>query len=118
MLAAELRDDAGLLDTNPRPPGSARVPSELQIDAKAFSNSLLSCSTSPGSHKRAFAPRLSSGFIEDALVVGLVGGDDIVGAEVFLGVDAGGFAHFAAAVGAGQEFDGVTRRFLYISGFD
>ncbi len=30
-----------------------------------------------------------SGFVEDAFVVGLVGGDDVVGAELFLGVDAG-----------------------------
>src|SRR5207302_1997323 len=42
----------------------------------------------------------------------------VVGAEVFLGVDAGGFAHFAAAVGAGQNFDGVARGFLHVAGFD
>ncbi len=30
-----------------------------------------------------------SGFFEDAFVVALVGGDDVVGAVVFLGVDAG-----------------------------
>jgi hypothetical protein len=30
-----------------------------------------------------------SGFVEDALVVGFVGGDDVVGAEFLLGVDAG-----------------------------
>src|SRR5882724_1473129 len=59
----------------------------------------------------------NSGFGEDALVVVLVGGDDVVGAEVFLGVDAGGFAHFAAAVGAGENFDGVARGFLHIAGF-
>src|SRR5713226_2472431 len=57
------------------------------------------------------------GFAEDALVVGLVGGDDVVGAEFFLGVDAGDFAHFAAAVGAGQDFDGVAGGFLHIAGF-
>ncbi len=51
-----------------------------------------------------------SGFVEDALVVGLVGGDDVVGAEVFLGVDAGGLAHFAAAVGAGSQMEQATRR--------
>jgi len=31
-----------------------------------------------------------SGFGEDALVVVFVGGDDVVGAEFFLGVEAGG----------------------------
>ena len=41
-----------------------------------------------------------SGFSEDALVVGLVGGDDVVGAEIFLGAAAGDFAHFPAAPGA------------------
>src|SRR5258708_40209879 len=56
------------------------------------------------------------GFLEDALVVGFVGGDDVVGAEFFLGVEAGDFAHFAAAVGAGQDFDGVARGFLHIAG--
>jgi hypothetical protein len=30
-------------------------------------------------------------------------GDGVVGAEIFLGVDAGDFAYFAAAVDAGQE---------------
>src|SRR5713226_10502404 len=35
-----------------------------------------------------------SGFGEDASVVVFVGGDDVVGAEFFLGVDAGGLAHF------------------------
>jgi hypothetical protein len=35
----------------------------------------------------------SSGFGEDAIVVVSVGGDNVVGAEVFLGVDAGGFAN-------------------------
>jgi hypothetical protein len=44
----------------------------------------------------------------DTLVVGFVGGDGVVGAEFFLGVEAGDFAHFAAAVGAGQDFDGVA----------
>jgi len=29
-----------------------------------------------------------------------VGGDDVVGAESFLGVEAGDFAHFAVGVGA------------------
>src|SRR6267378_6700671 len=57
-----------------------------------------------------------SGFGEDALVVVFVGRDDVVGAEVFLGVDAGDFAHFAAAVGAGQDFDGVACRLLHITG--
>jgi len=40
-----------------------------------------------------------SGLVEDGFVVTLVGGDDVVRAESFLGVDAGDFAHFAAAVG-------------------
>ena len=35
-----------------------------------------------------------SGFGEDALVIGLVDGDDVVGAEFFAGVDASDFAHF------------------------
>jgi hypothetical protein len=30
-----------------------------------------------------------SGFVEDALVVVFVGGDDVVGVEFFLGVEAG-----------------------------
>src|SRR6266849_2067421 len=42
-----------------------------------------------------------SGFVEDALVVVFVGGDDVVGAEFLFGVETGSFAHFAAAVGAG-----------------
>jgi hypothetical protein len=33
-------------------------------------------------------------------------------------VEAGDFAHFAAAVGAGQEFDGVARGSSYVAGFD
>jgi hypothetical protein len=40
-----------------------------------------------------------SGLFQDAAVVGFVGGDDVVGAEFFLGVKAGGAAHFTAAVG-------------------
>src|SRR5216684_8389820 len=60
----------------------------------------------------------SSGFGEEALVVVFVGGDDVVGAEVFLGVEAGSFAHCAATVGAGEDFDGVARGFLHIAGFD
>ena len=51
-----------------------------------------------------------SGFREDAFVVGLVDGDDVAGAKLFLGVGAGSLAHFAAAVRAGQNFDGVARR--------
>ncbi len=39
-----------------------------------------------------------SRFGEDAFVVGLVDGDDVVGAEFFLGVNAGHLTHFAAAV--------------------
>src|SRR5260370_36120054 len=56
-----------------------------------------------------------AGFVEDALVIGFVGGDDVVGAEVFLGMDASGFAHFAATVGAGQDFNGVAGGFLHIT---
>src|SRR6266481_7019229 len=68
-----------------------------------------------------FAPRTVSrnrwsGFVEDALVVGFVGGDDVVSAEFFLGVDAGDFAHFAAAVGARQDFDGIAGGFLHVAG--
>ena len=62
-------------------------------------------------------PNHGSGFLEDALVVGFVGGDYVVGAEIFLGVEAGGFAHFAAAVGAGQNFDGIARGLLHVTGF-
>jgi hypothetical protein len=54
-----------------------------------------------------------SGFFEDAFVVVFVGGDDVVGAEFVLGVEAGEFAHFAAAVGAGQDFDGVAGAWHY-----
>src|SRR5712692_11389399 len=58
-----------------------------------------------------------SGFGEDTFVVALVGGDDVVGAVVFLGVDAGDFAYFAAAVGARQDFDGVARGPFHVAGF-
>ena len=58
-----------------------------------------------------------SGFVEDAFVVAFVGGNDVVGAVIFLGVEAGDFAHFAAAVGAGQDFDGVAGGSLHIAGF-
>jgi hypothetical protein len=51
-----------------------------------------------------------SGFVEDALVVALIGGDDVVGAVVFLGVEAGDLAHFAAAVGAGSQMEQATPR--------
>jgi hypothetical protein len=37
----------------------------------------------------AYDPAPTSGFFEDALVVVFVGGDDVVGAEIVLGVDAG-----------------------------
>jgi hypothetical protein len=57
-----------------------------------------------------------TGFGEDALVAGLVGGDDVVGAEFLFGVDAGSFAHFATAVGAGQEFDDVAGGFFQVAG--
>jgi hypothetical protein len=58
-----------------------------------------------------------SRFFEDAFVVRLVGGDDVVGGVVFLGIEAGDLAHFAAAVGAGQDFDGVAGGFLHVSWF-
>jgi len=57
------------------------------------------------------------GGFQDALVVALVLGDYVVGAKLFLGVDAGTLAHFAAAIGARQDFDGVAAGFLYIAGF-
>src|SRR5260370_620623 len=57
-----------------------------------------------------------SGFVEDALVIGVVGGDDVVGAEFFLGVDGSGLTHGAAAVGAGEDFDSVAGGFLHITG--
>src|SRR5260370_34743788 len=65
---------------------------------------------------RVKASTQRSGFAEDALVVGFVGGDDVVGAEFLFGVEASGFTHFAAAVGARQDFDGVPRSFLNITG--
>jgi len=51
------------------------------------------------------------GFVEDALVVVFVGGDGVVGAEIFLGFDAGDFAHLAAGlVGSpGHRSVGGTR---------
>src|SRR5439155_24483192 len=61
------------------------------------------------------APQASyscSRFGKDALVVGLVGGDDVVGAEFFLGVNAGRFAHVATAVRAWKNLDGVACRRL------
>src|SRR5258708_35465669 len=63
---------------------------------------------------RASTP--GSGFVEDALVIGFVGGADGVGAEFFLGVDASGLTHGAAAVGAGDGFDRVACCVLYITG--
>src|SRR5579864_7093925 len=59
----------------------------------------------------------SGGLFEDAAVVGFVGGNDVVGTEFFLGVNAGDLAHFAAAVGAGENFDGVVGGGLYVAGF-
>src|SRR5271163_2118237 len=58
------------------------------------------------------------GLFQYAAVVGFVGGDYVVGAEFFLGVEAGGVAHFAAAVGAGENFDGVGGGGLYVARFD
>ena len=55
---------------------------------------------------------------QDAAVVGFVGRDDVVGAEFFLGVEAGDFAHFAAAVGAGENFDGIGGGGFDVAGFD
>ena len=46
----------------------------------------------------ARATYLSSRFGEDAFVVPFVDRDDVIGAEFFLGVDAGDLAHFAATV--------------------
>src|SRR5260370_41484881 len=64
---------------------------------------------------RVKASTQRSGFAEDALVVGFVGGDDVVGAEFLFGVDGGGLGHFAGAVGAGQDFNGVAGGFLHIT---
>jgi hypothetical protein len=47
---------------------------------------------------RALAGHSHSRFGEDAFVVSLVDGDDVVGAEFFLGVNPGDLAHFAATV--------------------
>jgi hypothetical protein len=44
---------------------------------------------------RGTRPRWASGFVEDALVVVFVGGDDVVGAEFFLGVEASDLAQRA-----------------------
>src|SRR5689334_24069785 len=57
------------------------------------------------------------GGLQDALVVALVLGDYVVGAEFALGIDSGAVAHFAAVIGAGEDFDGVASRFLYITRF-
>jgi hypothetical protein len=51
----------------------------------------------------------SSGFVEDALVVVFVGGDDVVGAEVFLGVEAGGFCPFKIAENGRETFWDVVK---------
>src|SRR5271168_1129489 len=87
------------------------------------------CTHQQGARRRKSSPpqkaastnaqiRSESGFGEDAFVVVFVGGDDVVGAEFFLGVDAGDFAHFATAVGAGQEFNGVAGGSLHVAGLD
>ena len=55
---------------------------------------------------------------EDAAVVSFVGGDNVVGAEFALGVEAGALAHFAATIGAGENFDGMTRGFFHVARFD
>jgi len=54
---------------------------------------------------------------ENALVVALVLGDDVVGAEVFLGVEAGALAHFAATIGAGQYVESVATGGFHVAGF-
>src|SRR5262249_2801690 len=54
---------------------------------------------------------------EDALVVGLVKRDDIVGAEFFLSINARALTYFAAAVGAAEDFNSAARRFLHVAGF-
>lgn len=55
---------------------------------------------------------------QDAAVVGFVGGDDVVGTKFALGVEAGALAHFAAAVRAGEDFDGVGGSGFYVARFD
>jgi hypothetical protein len=53
----------------------------------------------------------NSGFGEDALVVVFVGGDDVVGAEVFLGVDVGGLAICSRGRrGTSQNLQALNRR--------
>jgi len=52
------------------------------------------------------------------LVVGLVTGDYVVGAEFLFGAEPGEVAHFAAAVGAGEQVDRVLGGGFYVSGFD
>jgi hypothetical protein len=58
------------------------------------------------------------GLGEDALVVAFVHRDNVVGAELFLGVDAGELAHGAAAIGAGEKVDSVFCGALHFTGFD
>jgi len=55
---------------------------------------------------------------EDALVIGFVAGDDVIGAEFFLGVDACDLAHFTAAIGAGEKVNGVGCGGFHVAGFD
>ena len=50
----------------------------------------------------------SSGFGEDALVVVFVCGDDVVDAEVFLGVNAGGFCPFKIPENGRETFWNVV----------
>src|SRR5258707_3686869 len=57
------------------------------------------------------------GGVEDALVVLFVAGDYVVGAEVLSGVEAGALTHFAAAVFAGENVEGVAAGGFYLAGF-
>ena len=58
------------------------------------------------------------GLFQDAAVIGFVGGDDVVGAEFFLGVDASELAHLTTAVGAGKKINRVLCSSSDVSRFD
>src|SRR5258708_10404358 len=56
-----------------------------------------------------------SGFVEDALVIGFVGGDDVVVAEFFLCVYPLGLTHGAVAVCSGEEREHEPQLLFYIT---
>src|SRR5438270_169596 len=53
------------------------------------------------------------GGVEDALVVGLVAWDYVIGAEILFGVEAGALAHFAAAVFAREDVESIAAGGFY-----